>query len=102
MKARLRILFAALLLAAPPAFSAVGDPCMLLIGITPQAGNAGSARPGSGSYRVGETVTLEATANPGYDFLWWENRFRTGNGSVSMSAGCISVLQKGWTLSERQ
>ena len=46
---------------------------MLLIGITPQDGNAGSARPGSGSYRVGATVTLEATANPGYDFLWWEN-----------------------------
>ena len=59
-----------------------------------QAGTAGIVE--SAPYHVGQTITLQATANSGYTFMWWVN-YDTGENSKSSTYRTTLTGDCEWT-----
>ena len=53
--------------------NAQGDPCKLDLYISPSRDAGALAAYPSGAHYVGQTVTLVASANSGWHFMWWVN-----------------------------
>lgn len=59
---------------SPAQPQAVGDPCTLVLYIDPDSDAGTLASTNAGTERhIGDTVTVQATANEGYEFMWWVN-----------------------------